>query len=368
MSQSPFTMTPIGVVRAARAEPMDDEWDSVLTRIELDGNRFTPEALEGLDGFSHVEVITLFHLVDEGEIEMTARHPRGRSDWPKVGIFAQRGKGRPNRLGATIARLDRVEGLTLHVTGLDAIEGTPVLDVKPVMSGFLPRGAFREPDWAREIMATYWSAPDEAAAPAYDPLTDIAFTPAVKRVQEQYGTRANMRQLEESGRWLDHVTDNLAAFLASRESCYLGTASRDGRPYIQHRGGPAGFIKIQDAKTLVFPDYPGNQQLISAGNLSENDQAFLFFPDYENRQRIKIWGRARVVPADAELARSLAHEAVRKPIHRAMIFTVEAWDTNCPQYIPRMIREETVIRTLAPLQARIEALEGELARLKGAAD
>lgn len=151
-----FTLTPIGVVRAGRDQPTDDQWDSVPARIELDPAAFTPDALMGLDAFSHVEVIYLFDRVPDGEIERGARHPRGRKDWPRVGIFAQRGKGRPNRLGLTIARIERVEGLTLHVKGLDAIDGTPVLDLKPWMVGFAPRGAVREPQWAGEIMADYW--------------------------------------------------------------------------------------------------------------------------------------------------------------------------------------------------------------------
>lgn len=151
-----FTLTPIGLVRAGRDQPIDDQWDSVPARIELDPAAFTPDALMGLDAFSHVEVIYLFDRVPDGEIERGARHPRGRKDWPRVGIFAQRGKGRPNRLGLTIARIERVEGLTLHVKGLDAIDGTPVLDLKPWMAGFAPRGSVHEPAWASEIMADYW--------------------------------------------------------------------------------------------------------------------------------------------------------------------------------------------------------------------
>jgi len=150
-----FTVKPIGHVTAQRTDPIDDDWDAVPASITLD-TRFDEEALMGLDAFSHVEVIYLFHQVPDEEVEGKARHPRGNTDWPCVGIFAQRGKGRPNRLGATIARIDRVDGRTLHLTGLDAIDGTPVLDLKPVMKGFLPRGDIQEPDWAGEIMAGYW--------------------------------------------------------------------------------------------------------------------------------------------------------------------------------------------------------------------
>jgi tRNA (adenine37-N6)-methyltransferase len=125
-------------------------------RIQLDPVRFTAEALMGLEAFSHAEVIFLFDQVSDDQITTSARHPRGNPDWPRVGIFAQRGKNRPNRIGVTICRIIGIDGLNLHVEGLDAIDGTPVLDIKPVMAGFLPREAVREPDWARAIMADYW--------------------------------------------------------------------------------------------------------------------------------------------------------------------------------------------------------------------
>jgi tRNA (adenine37-N6)-methyltransferase len=151
-----FTLTPIGHVEGGRDQAIDDDWGASRASIRLDPDRFTSEALLGLDGFSHAEVIFLFDRVGEGEITTSARHPRGNPDWPRVGIFAQRGKNRPNRLGVTVCRIVAVDGLTLDVEGLDAIDGTPVLDIKPVMAGFLPRGAVREPDWARAIMAGYW--------------------------------------------------------------------------------------------------------------------------------------------------------------------------------------------------------------------
>jgi tRNA (adenine37-N6)-methyltransferase len=150
-----FTLRPVGQVRGGRAEPTDDGWDTVTATIAL-APEFGPEALAGLDGFSHVEVVFLFDRVAESAVVAGARHPRGRTDWPKVGIFAQRGKDRPNRLGVTVCRLLAIEGTTLRVAGLDAIDGTPVLDVKPCMRGFLPRGDVREPDWARELMTGYW--------------------------------------------------------------------------------------------------------------------------------------------------------------------------------------------------------------------
>ena len=150
-----YTLRPVGNVRGVRAEPTDDGWDAVTATIALTPE-FGPEALDGLDGFSHVEIVFLFHRVAESTVVAGARHPRGRTDWPKVGIFAQRGKDRPNRLGVTICRLLAVEGSALRVAGLDAIDGTPVLDIKPCMRGFLPRGDVREPDWARELVAGYW--------------------------------------------------------------------------------------------------------------------------------------------------------------------------------------------------------------------
>ncbi len=152
-----FSVQAIGYVKSERDEAIDDNWDELETRIELDETHFTTEAMLGLTDFSHVEVIFLFHRVPQAKIERGARHPRGRRDWPRVGVFAQRGKNRPNRLGATICEILRVEGTALYVKGLDAIEGTPVLDIKPVMSGFERRGILREPAWAKEIMLNYWA-------------------------------------------------------------------------------------------------------------------------------------------------------------------------------------------------------------------
>ncbi len=152
----PITLTPIGTVRNARKEPIDDGWDAIESVIALDTARFGPEALAALDSFSHVEVLFAFHLVNDDKVNTGARHPRGREDWPKVGIFAQRGKDRPNRLGLCVCPLVGVKGTMITVRGLDAIDGTPVLDIKPYMKGFAPRGDIREPDWAAEIMREYW--------------------------------------------------------------------------------------------------------------------------------------------------------------------------------------------------------------------
>ncbi len=148
---------PIGRVRGGRSDPIDDDWDQVEAEIVLDPARFAPDAAAGLDAFSHIEVIFHFDRADPARINTGARHPRGNTLWPKIGIFAQRGKDRPNRIGVTVCRILSVDGLSLRVRGLDAIDGTPVLDIKPVMTGFLPRGEIREPDWARELMAGYWT-------------------------------------------------------------------------------------------------------------------------------------------------------------------------------------------------------------------
>jgi tRNA-Thr(GGU) m(6)t(6)A37 methyltransferase TsaA len=151
-----ISIEPIGRVNGGRAEPIDDQWDQVRCEIVLDAAQFTPDALAGLDAFSHLEVLFHFDQVGIDEITTAARHPRGRTDWPKVGIFAQRGKNRPNRLGISVCKLIAVDGLVITVEGLDAIHGSPILDIKPVMKGFLPRGEVHQPDWADEIMAEYW--------------------------------------------------------------------------------------------------------------------------------------------------------------------------------------------------------------------
>ncbi|HMO76383.1 MAG TPA: SAM-dependent methyltransferase [Sphingopyxis sp.] len=153
-----FSLTPVGHVRGGRAEAVDDDWGASRARIVLDPARFTPDALAGLGDFSHAEVIFLFDKVPDDKIETGARHPRGRADWPLVGIFAQRGKNRPNRIGLTTCRIVAVDGLTVEVEGLDAIDGTPVLDIKPVMAEFLPRGDVRQPGWSHELMRDYWTA------------------------------------------------------------------------------------------------------------------------------------------------------------------------------------------------------------------
>jgi tRNA-Thr(GGU) m(6)t(6)A37 methyltransferase TsaA len=151
-----FSVEPIGVVRASPTASFDDDWDAVESRIELDHQALEADATLGLADFSHIEVVYLLHLADEAKACRGARHPRGREDWPRTGILAQRAKDRPNRIGVTVCRLVSVDDHTIVVQGLDAIDGTPVLDVKPYLSGFAPRGEIREPSWSVELMAGYW--------------------------------------------------------------------------------------------------------------------------------------------------------------------------------------------------------------------
>lgn len=155
---TPFVVLPVATVRSPRTQPLDDDWDSIVSEIEL-VEGIAEECLAGLDAFSHIEVVYLFDRVREQDITWTARHPRNNPDWPKVGIFAQRGKNRPNRIGISVAPLLGVQGRIVRVRGLDAIDGTPVLDLKPVLREFLPRGELRQPEWATALMREYWSRP-----------------------------------------------------------------------------------------------------------------------------------------------------------------------------------------------------------------
>jgi tRNA-Thr(GGU) m(6)t(6)A37 methyltransferase TsaA len=152
---SALRFEPVAVVVGGRTEPVDDDWEGVEAIVRFD-ERFDAEALAGLDAFSHVEVVYVFDRVDPADVQTGARHPRGNPDWPRVGIFAQRAKDRPNRIGVSVCRLLGVDGLDVHVAGLDAVDGTPVLDLKPVMAEFGPRGEVRQPEWAAELMAGYW--------------------------------------------------------------------------------------------------------------------------------------------------------------------------------------------------------------------
>lgn len=187
---------------------------------------------------------------------------------------------------------------------------------------------------------------------------DVAFTPAVKAAQIARGSRSMYAKHED--RWSNKIGEDLAEFIAERDSFYLATASKDGQPYIQHRGGPKGFLRVVDDHTLGFADFAGNQQYISLANLGENDQAFIFLMDYENRRRVKIWGRARVVENDPELTARLTMPGGKGKPQRAFLFEVTAWDINCPQHIPRKVD----IAVVKELQGRIAELEAEVAALK----
>ncbi|MEP1030715.1 MAG: pyridoxamine 5'-phosphate oxidase family protein [Alphaproteobacteria bacterium] len=194
------------------------------------------------------------------------------------------------------------------------------------------------------------------------PTSDVAFTETVKAIQERKGSRKGYARMEDKGGWADRVTDDLAAFIAARDSFYMATATADGQPYIQHRGGKPGFLKVLDDKTLAFADFSGNRQYLTQGNLEDNPKAFLFLMDYANRRRIKIWGTARMVEDDAELIRRLtdADYAEGTP-ERAVLFEITAWDVNCPQHITPRFPEADAARAVQPLCDRIRELEAELA-------
>jgi predicted pyridoxine 5'-phosphate oxidase superfamily flavin-nucleotide-binding protein len=192
--------------------------------------------------------------------------------------------------------------------------------------------------------------------------SDIAFTPAVKAIQEENGSRAAYAKVERSRGWQTTVTPELQAFLSALDMFYLGTANANGQPYIQYRGGAPGFLKVIDEKTLGFADFDGNRQYISLGNLSENSQAFIFLMDYANSRRIKLWGTARVVEDDSELLERLRDSEYPGQVERAILFSIEAWDMNCPQHIHKRFPQRDVEPIIEELQDRIRELETKLAQ------
>lgn len=196
--------------------------------------------------------------------------------------------------------------------------------------------------------------------------SDVAFTPAVKEIQTRKGSRDAYADVEQRGGWRTEIDENLAAFLGETNSLYFSTASANGQPYIQHRGGPKGFVKILDKTTLAFADYRGNRQYITQGNLSENPKAHIFITDYAHRRRVKIWGEARVVDDDPALLSSLMPKGYKARPEQVIVFRIVAWDTNCPQHIPQKFDAADVAAALAARDARIAELEAELAALKGA--
>jgi predicted pyridoxine 5'-phosphate oxidase superfamily flavin-nucleotide-binding protein len=194
--------------------------------------------------------------------------------------------------------------------------------------------------------------------------SDVAFTPAVKAIQARKGSRDGYARVEQNGGWRTEIDENLAAFLADANSFYMATATADGQPYIQHRGGPKGFVKILDKNTIAFADYSGNRQYITQGNLTENLKAHIFVMDYARRRRVKIWGEARVVDDDPALLKSLMPVGYKARPEQVIIFKIAAWDTNCPQHIPQKFDAADVAAALASRDARIAELEAELAKLK----
>ena len=196
------------------------------------------------------------------------------------------------------------------------------------------------------------------------PISDIAFTPAVKTAQEKRGSRkayARMEQRDQSGPWRDVITPELEEFIAERDSLYLGTASAEGLPHVQHRGGPKGFIKVLDDNTLAFADFAGNAQYISLGNLNENDKAFIFLMDYPNRQRIKIWGTAEFIEDNVDLLTKVvdvAYDDYEARPERVLLFHVTAWSPNCTQHIQQRFTKEEIAPRMRRLEARIAELEG----------
>ncbi|WP_029147041.1 pyridoxamine 5'-phosphate oxidase family protein [Methylophilus sp. 5] len=198
--------------------------------------------------------------------------------------------------------------------------------------------------------------------------SDIVFTPAVKARQAQNGSRAGYAKFEQTRGWESRVTPILAEFIAAQTSMYIATANAQGQPYMQHRGGPRGFLRVLDEQTLAFADYAGNKQYITAGNLDENPKAQLFLMDYANAQRVKIWGEAKIVTGDNALIARVSSPDDAAKVERVVVFTITAWDANCHKHIPKLLNAEEVIpviqerdKKIAALEARLKALEQKLA-------
>jgi uncharacterized protein len=194
--------------------------------------------------------------------------------------------------------------------------------------------------------------------------SDVAFTPAVKEIQSRKGSRVAYAHVEDRGGFRTEIDEGLAAFLAEVDSFYFATASAEGQPYIQHRGGPKGFIKVLDKTTLAFADYSGNRQFITQGNLSENPKAYIFVMDYAHRRRVKLWGEAKIVEDDPAFLQSLMPKGYKARPEQVILFRISAWDTNCPQHIPQKFDAADVAAALAARDGRIAELEAELAALK----
>ena len=195
-------------------------------------------------------------------------------------------------------------------------------------------------------------------------VSDIAFTPIVKSIQADRGSRAAYERMEAAGSWETRITPALTDFIAAQNSVFLATANGEGQPYIQHRGGPPGFLQVLDERTIGFADFAGNRQYVTTGNLAENPKAYLFLIDYTQRRRIKIWGEARVVANDAALNARLMPKDYKARAEQAILFTVSAWDANCPQHIPRRFEAAEVAALLEERDRRIQALEARIESMR----
>jgi predicted pyridoxine 5'-phosphate oxidase superfamily flavin-nucleotide-binding protein len=191
--------------------------------------------------------------------------------------------------------------------------------------------------------------------------SDVAFTPAVKAIQTEKGSRTAYAKVEEGRGWPTSVTPELTAFLAGLDMLYLGTANAEGQPYIQYRGGAPGFLKVIDENTLGFAEFGGNRQYITLGNINDNSKAFIFLMDYANSRRIKLWGTARVVEADPDLLEQLQDPEYPGRVERAILFSIEAWDVNCPQHIHKRFPQAVVAPIIEKLQTQVQELQAKLA-------
>jgi hypothetical protein len=197
--------------------------------------------------------------------------------------------------------------------------------------------------------------------------SDVAFTSTVKAVQDRKGSRRGYERMEAGGSWQTRITPDLAAFIGAQTSVFLATANAEGQPYIQHRGGPPGFLRVLDDKTIGFVDFAGNRQYVTLGNLADNPKAQLFLIDYARQRRVKLWGEARVVEGDAELTARLMPAGSTARAEQVILFTISAWDANCPQHIPQRFEAADVAAALGERDKRIEELEAEVKRLSGIA-
>ena len=194
--------------------------------------------------------------------------------------------------------------------------------------------------------------------------SDIAFTPTIKTIQQRKGSRQRYGGMEQRGGWQTRITPDLASFIEAQTSVFLATVNAAGQPYIQHRGGPPGFLRVLDERRIGFADFAGNRQYITQGNLADNAKAHLFLIDYTNRRRVKIWGEARVVEGDAELTARLMPQSYKARPEQAILFTVAAWDANCNQHIPQRFEAADVEAALVEAGRRIAALDAEVKRLQ----